>query len=97
MKPFTCSPNLAAHIELRLPIAGERTPLLLALGLTVVTNRICLVGLVKCLEPEQVDAPVEQAADSGLPVCLHVVVAGFGGAGVAATCAWPAGFCGLIC
>lgn len=65
--------------------------MLFACFLAVVANGIWLVWLVKCLEPEEVDTPIEKTTDSRLPVCLHVVIACFGRAGIGATGSWPAG------
>ena len=80
------------HVELWGSVGRERAPVFLAGGLAVITNGVSLVGLIERLEPEEVNAPVEQAADSGLPVRLHVVVACDGGTCIGATGAGPAGF-----
>ena len=80
------------HVELRRAVAVEAAPVLFTGILAIVADGIGLVRLVERFKPEQVDAPIQEAADGGLPVCLHVVVAGFGVAGVCATSAWPASF-----
>lgn len=69
--------------------------MLLAGHLAIVADGVGLVRLVKGLEPEEVDAPVEQATDGRLPVCLHVAVARLCGTGVATSCAGPASLCGI--
>lgn len=87
------SATLAVHVKLWLAVAVERAPVLLACNLSIVANRVGLVRLVERLEPKEIDAPVQEAADGGLPIGLHVIVACFGSAGIGAACAWPAGFC----
>lgn len=68
----------AAGVELDLAVGGEQTPVLLVHGLAVVTNTSRLPGLIEGLEVEQVDAPGEHAADTGLPELLGVVGTGQG-------------------
>ncbi len=90
---ITTEAPLTVHVEFRLAGAVERAPMLLAGYLSIITDGIGLVRLIEGLKPEEIDAPIQKAADSGMPVGFHVVVACFGSAGVGAAGAWPAGFC----
>jgi len=63
---------------------------LLARGLPIVTDGVGLVWLVEGFKPEEINAPVEEAADSGLPVGLHVVITRLCGTCVRTPCAWLA-------
>ena len=65
----------------------------LASGLTVISDGVRLVGLIECFKPEEINTPVEQATDGGLPVSLHVVVACLGSACISTASARPASFC----
>lgn len=69
---------------------GIRTPMPLISGIPILTNTIRLVGLVKGLKVEEVDAPAQHAADAALPVGDGVVGAGDGGAVVGAAVSGPA-------
>lgn len=75
----------AAGVELGLAVGGEQTPVLLVHGLAVVTNAGGLPGLIVGLEVEQVNAPGEHAADTGLPEGLGVLGTGQGSLIVRAT------------
>ena len=63
----------AGSVELELAVGSEETPVVLVHGLAVVTNAGRLPGLVVGLEVEQIDTPVEHAADTGLPEGLGIL------------------------
>jgi hypothetical protein len=84
-------PNLAGQIPLRLHIRRESTPVPLIRRRAILPNAVWLVWLIKSLKVEQVDAPVEHAADAALPVGDGVVRAGNGGAVAGAAIGGPAG------
>jgi hypothetical protein len=81
--------NLARKIPLGLQIRGKRTPMPLIGGRAILTDTIRLIGLIKSLEVEEVDAPIEHAADAALPVGDGVGGAGDGGAVAGAAVGGP--------
>jgi hypothetical protein len=58
----------------------------------ILSNAVWLVRLVQSLKVEQIDAPVEHAANATLPVGHGVIRAGDGGAVAGASVGGPAGF-----
>ncbi len=85
-------PSLARQIPFGLVLHSESTPVPLIGRCAVLSNAVGLVRLIKGLEIEDVDAPVEDTAHGALPVGDGVVGAGGGGAVARAAVGGPAGF-----
>lgn len=68
----------AAGVKLLHALIGEKTPVLLILSLTIVTNAVRLPGLIKGLEVEEIHVPRQHAADTVLPEGLRIIGAGLG-------------------
>lgn len=81
--------NLARQIPLWLMISSISTPVPLVRRRAILSNAVRLVGLVKDLEVEDVDAPGQHATDAALPVFDSVLGAGDGGAVVGAASGGP--------
>lgn len=69
----------ARGIKLRTAVIGEQTPVLLTLRLAIVTSAVRLPGLIKCLEVEEINAPVQHTTDTLLPEGLRILGASLSG------------------
>lgn len=69
----------ARGIKLVLAVVGKQTPVLLTLGLTIVTSAVRLPGLIKCLEVEEINTPGQHTADTLLPEGLRILGASLSG------------------
>lgn len=73
-------------------VIREQAPVRLVLHLAIITLAVGLPGLIEGLEVEDINTPVEHAADSALVVLLGVLGAGLSRAVVSATIYYPVSF-----
>lgn len=76
---------VARGVELGLTISGVQTPVLLVLGLAVVTSGVGLPGLIVRLEVEEIDSPGQHSTDTVLPEGLRILGSSLGGLVVGAS------------
>lgn len=93
-KTLKCSRLFTAlHVKFRLVVSGKAAPELLIGLRTIIADSISLVGLVKGREPEEIETPVERAAESLVPVGFLVLVTCLGCTRIVTAVTRPASLC----